>query len=72
MDQGRMYEAMYKVQHRHKDGSWADMAEVRPPHDAADLDPERSWVDGRLFKCTTCEEGVEMRPLDDERLRSLG
>lgn len=72
MDQGRMYEAMYKVGHRHKDGSWADIAEVRPPHDVADLDPEREWAVSRLFRCRTCEEGVELVPLDEDRLRGPG
>jgi hypothetical protein len=61
MDQGAMYEAMLRVQHRHDDGTWADLAEVRPHHDPADHDPERGWGVRRLFRCTSCEETVEVR-----------
>jgi len=71
MDQGKMLGATYRLQHRHKDGSWADMPEVRAHPNAAANDAERGWASGRLFKCATCEEGVEMAPLSLERLRML-
>ncbi len=72
MDQGRMFEATYRLQHRHKDGSWADMPEVNAHASSAGVDTERGWASGRLFKCATCEEGVELVPLSAERLRMLG
>jgi hypothetical protein len=43
----------YRVNHRHKDGSWGEMVEH---HDSASHDPERKWSMGRLFKCTSCDE----------------
>jgi hypothetical protein len=61
MDQNRFNE-MYRIEHRHKDGSWAEMAEVRSHHDAAEHDPERSWGIRRLFRCKTCEEELTISP----------
>jgi hypothetical protein len=72
MDQGRMLETQYRLQHRHADGSWADMREVSAHPSAAGLDTERGWANGRLFKCATCEEGVELVPLNAEQLKLLG
>ncbi len=71
MEQFRIGEAMYRVQHRHKNGSWADMEEVGNHHDSTAHDPERGWNLRRLFVCRTCEEGVEMSPMSDERLKAL-
>ena len=39
MDQHRFLEFQYRIEHRHNDGSWAEMAEQRQPHDAADARP---------------------------------
>jgi hypothetical protein len=61
MDRITPYEVSYRVQHRHKDGTWADMEEVQG-HDAADHDPERKWGLGRLFRCQSCPEEVTMVP----------
>jgi hypothetical protein len=71
MEQLRIGEAMYRVQHRHKDGSWADMEQVPNHHGAADHDPERSWGRRTLFRCRSCSEGVELTPLSEERSRDL-
>jgi hypothetical protein len=67
----RIGEAMYRVQHRHKDGSWADMEQVESRHGVSDHDPERGWLTGTLFRCRTCQEGVELTPMSEERLRAL-
>lgn len=53
---------MYRVQHRHKDGSWAEMEEVVNHHGAGDHDQERQWGVRRLFRCRTCEESAEITP----------
>ena len=67
MEPGRLASSMYRVQHRHKDGSWADMEEVSHRHDSADHDPERGWGMRRLFRCRTCEESAELAPVADDR-----
>jgi hypothetical protein len=46
------------LRHRHNDGAWSRL-EPRPAHhDSAEHDTERSWKDGRIFACTTCDEQV--------------
>lgn len=67
MDQARMGEALFRLRHRHGDGSWADLSEVRPHHDPADHDPERSWIAARRFRCTSCDEEVVVAAEDDAR-----
>jgi hypothetical protein len=35
----------------------------RSHHDAADHDPEQAWLEGaRIFRCTTCDDEVVVRP----------
>jgi hypothetical protein len=60
----RIIQESYRIEHRHGDGSWGEMVEDRPPHDAAELDPERGWRNGRLFRCTSCDESVMIVPDD--------
>jgi hypothetical protein len=62
LSQSWAVEAMYKIQHRHKDGAWADMEEDRSHHDPADHDPERKLGLNRIFRCRTCDESVEIVP----------
>ncbi len=62
MDRVPSLELLYRVQHRHDDGRWADMVEVREHHDAADHDPERGWGLRRLFRCEACPEEVTLDP----------
>lgn len=57
-EQGRL-EAVYRLQHRHDDGEWVEM---RPHHDPAEHDPERSWARGTIFRCTTCAESASVVP----------
>ena len=64
MDQAR-FDIMYRVDHRHKDGSWAEMVEDREHHDSADHDSERSWGHRRLFRCKTCDEAAVVIPGDE-------
>ena len=50
---------LVRVQHRHNDGSWGELAPERGHHDAAAHDPESDWSKGRrLYRCTTCDEEV--------------
>ena len=58
-------EYMYRVQHRHKDGSWGDLIEDRAHHDPSDHDPERGWSLGRIFRCTSCPDAVTLIPGDE-------
>jgi hypothetical protein len=60
MDQVRSVELQYRIEHRHPDGSWSEMTEVRPHHDPADHDAERSWGLRRLFRCSSCDETVTL------------
>jgi hypothetical protein len=65
MDRLMAYDVYYRVQHRHKDGSWGDMEEA-PSHGVAAHDPERRWGVSRVFRCTSCEEGVMLVPPGEE------
>jgi hypothetical protein len=56
VDQHWFAENEYRLEHRHEDGAWVPMTEERSHHDPADHDVERSWVNGRIFKCTACEK----------------
>jgi hypothetical protein len=62
MDQLRFVESQYRLEHRHEDGSWAEMVEERPHHDAAAHDEERAWGLRRIFRCRTCEEAATVIP----------
>ncbi|HEY7589429.1 MAG TPA: hypothetical protein VH723_00410 [Candidatus Limnocylindrales bacterium] len=63
MDQIRFVETAYRMEHRHKDGSWASMEEIREPHhQVPEHDQERGWIRGRIFKCRTCDESVTIVP----------
>lgn len=48
------------LQHRHSDGSWADLERVA--HDSADHDPERDWANGIVYRCMKCEEQFRVTP----------
>ena len=67
MDISRIRELEYRISHRHRDESWGEMVEVPQHHTAVEHDPERQWLDdGRLFKCTTCDEWAIVRKSDAE------
>jgi hypothetical protein len=57
MDNVRVFQEL-QFQHRHDDGSWAEMERV--PHDQAEHDPERSWAKGQIFRCTKCAEQIRV------------
>lgn len=61
MDQARLGEALYRLEHRHNDGSWETL-EPRPSHhDPAAHDPEAGWADGEVYACPSCDEQVRVR-----------
>ena len=60
MDQS-VFDLRYRVEHRHKDGSWGEMVEDRA-HDSSDHDPERAWEKRRIFRCTSCDEAATLTP----------
>ncbi len=49
-----------RLEHHHGGDEWHDMHEVTQPHDPADSDPERSWANGRIFKCNVCEDEIRV------------
>jgi hypothetical protein len=63
---GQIAEMQLRIEHRHDDGSWAEMLEDESPHDPAAHDPERSWGRRRLFRCTRCDETVLVGPEEQE------
>jgi hypothetical protein len=66
MDQQRMgFDEQYRIEHRHKDGSWEPMMEQRSHHNVAEHDVERAWSRMRIFKCTTCPETATIVPGDE-------
>jgi hypothetical protein len=66
MDNIRLQEAQYRLEHRHRDGTWAPMAAERSHHDPADHDPERRWGVRTLFRCSKCDEGVLVGPEEED------
>jgi hypothetical protein len=49
-----------RLEHRHEDGSWAQL-EARPSHhDPAEHDPERGWANGRIYVCSSCNEEIRV------------
>jgi len=61
-------EYTFRIQHQHDDGSFGELRPSSEPHDPAALDPEREWSQGRLYRCTICDEEVrvvEARVVDD-------
>ena len=66
MDYTRTAELQYRIEHRHTDGDGAPMVEERSHHDSADHDPERSWGQRTLFRCTKCDEGVLIEPEEEK------
>jgi hypothetical protein len=64
MDLARVAELQLRLQHRHDDGTWGSF-EPREPHDPAELDPERGWASGTIYKCTACDEEVLVSTVDD-------
>lgn len=47
------------IQHDHGNGEWHDMVDVTEATNA-NQDPERSWLRGRIFRCTTCEDSIRI------------
>ncbi len=58
MDPRLFNTAAFRIEHRHQDGSWAPLEQV--PHDAAEHDAERAWLRHQVFRCTHCEQEVEV------------
>jgi hypothetical protein len=56
------------IQHDHGNGEWSDMVEVTDTSHARE-DPERGWLRGRIFKCTTCEDSIRIETADPNEAR---
>ena len=54
-----------RVQHWHGGDKWEDMEEVAQVHDADQADSERSWAQGRVFRCSGCDEQFRITEPDD-------
>lgn len=64
MENLRFIETAYRIQHQHNDGSWSPMEEepaIRH-HTSVEHDPERSWLRGRIFRCSSCGETMTVVP----------
>ena len=55
---------VFRVEHRHDDGSWVPMEERE--HNEAEHDAERAWLRRRVFACTSCDEQVAVTYAPDE------
>jgi hypothetical protein len=64
MDPRLMNPDVFRIEHRHRDGSWGELEPV--PHDAAEHDAERAWMRGKVFRCTHCDQQVQVtiEPID--------
>lgn len=60
MDQSRLAEVLLRIEHRHDDGTWGALERRPAHHDVADHDPERAWVDGEIYACSSCDEVVRV------------
>jgi hypothetical protein len=56
----------FRIEHRHRDGSWAPLEPLH--HGEADHDAERSWLRRGIFRCSHCEQqvAVTIEPLQSE------
>jgi len=63
VDQARLGEALFRLEHRHADGSWEALEPRSPRHDPAANDPEAGWADGQVYACRACDEQVRVRSL---------
>jgi len=59
-------DTLFRLEHRHNDGSWSALEPWTGAHDPADLDPERAWANGRIYKCAACEEEIRVTEATDE------
>ena len=48
---------LVRVQHRHNDGTWGELAPQRSHHDAADHDPESDWAKGAALSLHDVRRG---------------
>lgn len=65
MFQSSAFDLTRRAQHWHGGDDWGDMEEVTASHDAAELDPERAWKAGRIFRCTSCDEQFRVAEPED-------
>ena len=50
-----------KLMHLHGDGRFP--MQPRIPHDPAETDPERGWVEGaKIYRCSSCSEEIVVIP----------
>ena len=55
-----------RLLHRHAAGEWVEM-NPREHHDAAEHDPEREWLRGRVYECD-CGDRFTVLPDDQSEL----
>ena len=58
------------MEHQHSDGSWGTFE--RSHHDVAEHDPERAWVKGEIYSCTTCDEKIRISDPNEKPGESAG
>ena len=52
-----------QIQHGHGGNDWHDMVEVTDASSASE-DPERGWLRGRIFRCSTCADEIRVNQPD--------
>lgn len=65
MDALRLMDALQRVEHRHGDG-WHLMEELQSAPEPGERDRERSWLRGKIFRCTTCDDQIRVVPPENE------
>ena len=58
MDPNFRIEQEFRIEHRHRDGSWSPLEPL--PHGEAEHDAERSWLRSVRFRCLSCGREVSV------------
>jgi len=66
MFQPALFGTSVSVEHQHADGSWHQMEVEGEPVDASERDPEKGWLRGQVFRCSSCAERVRIVMPGDE------
>jgi hypothetical protein len=69
MFQPQLFDDVLLVEHIHADGTSNPMVVEPEPEDPAELDPERSWAVGRIYRCAVCDERVRVAATPTDGLR---
>jgi hypothetical protein len=66
MFQPALFGTALTVEHQHSDGTWHPMELEEEPLDPSERDPEKGWLRGQVYRCTSCPERVRIAAPVDE------